>query len=66
MRSQDQRYESGLVERVWIGECPRCGAQVRVHHPTQAQGWETVHARSGCGRALVPDESGRGWRPRDG
>ncbi|GJF02446.1 hypothetical protein [Pseudonocardia sp. D17] len=63
MRRQDQKYESGLVERMWLGECTRCGARVHVHRREQAKAWEVAHAQCGCGRTLVPDESGRGWVP---
>jgi len=66
VRRNDQRYESGLVERVWVGECRSCGAQVRVHTAAQARSWEAAHGRTGCGRDLVLDETGRGWRPRRG
>jgi len=54
------------VEKVWVGECPRCGEQVRAHNAAQAHAWEIAHSRAGCGRTLVPDETGRGWRPQRG
>ncbi|GAA4682131.1 hypothetical protein GCM10023215_15050 [Pseudonocardia yuanmonensis] len=66
MHRKDLRYESGLIEAIWVGECPACGATVRVNHPAQARSWESAHSRCGCGRPLVPDETGRGWRPRRG
>jgi hypothetical protein len=66
VRRNDLRYESGLVEKVWVGECARCGEQVRAHNAAQAHAWEIAHSRAGCGRTLVPDETGRGWRPQRG
>lgn len=63
MRASPHRHRSGLVEMKWIGECPRCGAQVVDAHENLARAWEVAHATYGCSRPLVLDESGRGWRP---
>jgi len=61
MRRVEDRYQSGLVNVQWIGECPACSAHTRVAGEALARQWETAHAQYGCGHRLVRDETGRGW-----
>ena len=63
MRRVEDRYQSGLVNVQWIGECPACSAHARVAGEALARQWETAHAHYGCGHRLVRDETGRGWMP---
>ena len=63
MRRVEDRYQSGLVNVQWIGECPACSAHARVAGEALTRQWETAHAHYGCGHRLVRDETGRGWMP---
>ena len=59
----DHRYQSGLVEVEWVAECNLCGRRTTLGRQSLARDWERTHARVGCRRRLVLDESGRGWLP---
>jgi Fe-S cluster biogenesis protein NfuA len=44
VRRVEDRYQSGLVDVLWIGECRACSAHVRVAREALARQWETAHA----------------------
>lgn len=61
MRHDVRTYSSGLVEHMWIAECPICHTRQEVAREFLARMWEETHRQRGCRRKLVHDESGRGW-----